>query len=70
MSTMKAPAGPPIWKRLPPRAEIEKAADDGGEQALVRRKARADGDGHRQRQRHDGNCQPGDRIGSEIADAV
>ena len=24
MSTMKAPAGPPIWKRLPPSAEIRK----------------------------------------------
>jgi hypothetical protein len=24
MSTMKAPAGPPIWKRLPPSAETRK----------------------------------------------
>jgi hypothetical protein len=23
-STMKAPAGPPTWKRLPPRAEMRK----------------------------------------------
>jgi hypothetical protein len=24
MSTMNAPAGPPIWNRLPPSAEIRK----------------------------------------------
>ena len=27
-STMKAPAGPPIWKRLPPSSRNQEAADD------------------------------------------
>ena len=47
----------------------QEAADDGGEQALVGRQARADGDGHRQRQRHDGDRQAGDGVGPEIAAA-
>ena len=45
-STMKAPAGPPIWKRDPPSERDEEAADDGSVEPLRRRRAGGDGDGH------------------------
>ena len=65
-STMKAPAGPPIWKRLPPSAETRKPPTIAGK-AAIRRDARGDGDRHRQRQRDDRDGKAGEGVGPKFA---
>ena len=58
---------------LEPRAAErgdEKPAEDRGVEPLGRRRAGRDGDGHRQRQRDDGDGQPGDRVRPEMRQAI
>ena len=66
---MKAPAGPRSETGFPQQRHQE-AADDGGEKPAVRRHAGGDRDGHRQRQRHDGDGQSRDGIGAEIQEPI
>ena len=65
---MKAPAGPPIWNRLPPSAEMRKPPTIGGVEPAVRRRAGGDGDRHRQRQGDDRDGEPGQGVGPELAE--
>src|SRR5690606_3369802 len=46
------------------------AGDDGGVQALVRRRPGSDGQGHGQRQGHDGDGETGDDVAAEIQPRV
>ncbi len=69
-STMKAPAGPPIWKRLPPSAEIRKPptmAVNSPRSGVV---AAGLGDGHRQRQGDHRHRDAGDDVGPQRGGAV
>ena len=63
--TTKAPVGPPIWIRDPPKAEIEEAADDGGVDSGLRRDAGRDAERHRQRQRDQADGDAGDQVGEK-----
>ena len=69
-STMKAPAGPPIWKRLPPSSEIRKPPTIGGVEPALRADAGGDRDRHRQRQGHDRDGEAGDGVGAQVLEAV
>ena len=62
-STMNAPAGPPIWNRLPPSAEIRKPP-------MMAVKSPRDRDRHGQRQGDDGDREPGHRVGTERREPV
>ena len=48
----------------------EEAAHDCGVEPLRRCRARRDGDGHRKRQRHDGDCQPRNRVRAQLRQPV
>jgi hypothetical protein len=48
----------------------QEPADDGCVQSTLGANARCNGDGHRQRQRHDGDGQAGDHIGSQLPEVV
>ena len=48
----------------------KESAYDGGGQAAIRRDAGGDGDGHRQRQRHDRHRESSDDVGAEIGAAI
>ena len=61
----KAPVGPPIWNRLPPRAEIRKPATYRRHQSRLRRCTRGDGQRHRQRQGDDRDGEAGQRVGAK-----
>ena len=69
-STMKAPAGPPIWKPAAAERRHQKAADDGGIEPAIRRDAGGDGDRHGKRQGHDGDREARDDVGLESAESV
>ena len=67
---MKAPAGPPIWKRLPPSAEIRKPPTIAVYSPRSGVAPRGDGDRHRERQRDDRDGEPGDGVGPQLRQAV
>ena len=48
----------------------QEAADDGRVEPALRRDARGDGDRHRQRQRDDGDRQPGNGVGAQMLEPV
>ena len=54
----------------PAKRGHQRPADDGGVKPPLRPDTRGDGDGHRQRQRHDGDRQPGDQVGAKGATPV
>ena len=64
--TMNAPVGPPMDTRVPPSAEMMKPGDDRRENARLGLDARGNRKGHRQRQRHNADREPGDAIRQEI----
>ena len=68
--TTKAPVGPPIWTRLPPRNEIRKPGDGRGHEARLGRHARGDREGDRERDGDDPDDDPGLEVGEELPPRV
>ena len=68
--TTKAPVGPPIWTREPPRSGDQEAGDNGGVEAPFGGDAAGDGKGDGQRERDDPDDHAGPQIAGKLAPGV
>ena len=68
-TTMKAPVGPEICTRVPPRSEVDEPGDDRRVEALLGLGAGGDRERHRERQRDDADDDAGDDVPPDFAPA-
>ena len=66
----KAPVGPPIWVRDPPKSGDDESGDNRGVKTNLGRHARGDGEGHGEGQGDQADGDAGDEVMGEVVEGV